>query len=177
MFAYLLLVALLLLYIATLYNYRAAIALFNFLAHRDIHNVQDIQGLFDYVDELQQQGNGPAPSVPPRNPARLSRAVPASSNSPARNDGGSVDENNGSGSGSGNVSPGGVGNGVEESEPPSFPPDWWKCTSHGVRGCKAEGCRMEAERRGGEQEGERVVFGVRNANRRRGKMGREFGLA
>jgi hypothetical protein len=36
---------------------------------------------------------------------------------------------------------------------------------------------MEAERRGGEQEGERVVFGVRNANRRRGKMGREFGLA
>jgi hypothetical protein len=153
MFVYLLLVALLFLYIATLCNYRAAIALFNFLALRDIHTVQDMQGLFDYVDELQRQGNGLVPSIPRRNPARLSRAVPASSNSPTRNEGvlgGGVDDIHGSGSGSGNVSPGGVGNGVEESEPPSFPPDWWKCTSHGVCGCKAEGCRMEAERRGGE---------------------------
>jgi hypothetical protein len=35
---------------------------------------------------------------------------------------------------------------VEGSEPPKFPPDWWKCTTHSVCDCQTEGCVREAKR-------------------------------
>jgi hypothetical protein len=71
MFAYLLVLALLLLYILTLHNYRDAIALFNFLARHDIHTVQDMQRLFDVVQQQILAQTRTAPPVPSRNPARL----------------------------------------------------------------------------------------------------------
>jgi hypothetical protein len=65
---------------------------------------------------------------------------------------------------------GSVVDGVEESEPPVFPPEWWKCTTHRVCACQAMGCRMEAERREARRRGgwverlarTRVVVGVKD---------------
>jgi hypothetical protein len=71
MFAYMLLLAFLLLYIITIYNYRDAIALFNFLARHYIHTVQDMQRLFTVVQQQKLAQTPTAPPVPSRNSARL----------------------------------------------------------------------------------------------------------